>query len=95
MSRLLLGFAALTLLTACGVQGQLERPDPLWNKERAIEVECRRERTHREHLDDRCRQSVAVQPQSATTTLPQSPTAPETPAPDTSTSTATTTTTTP
>ena len=93
MSRLLLGFAALTLLSACGVQGELERPDPLWNKERAIEVECRRERTHHEHLDDRCRQSATVQPQSTAASPPQSPTAPETPAPDTSTSTATATTT--
>ena len=86
MSRLFLGFAALTLLAACGVQGDLERPDPMWNSQRAIQVECRREREHNEHLDRRCTPPAA---QTAPVTPPQSPTAPESPA------TTTTTTTTP
>lgn len=76
MTRLLLGLAALTLTAGCGVQGALERPDPLWNSERAIQSECHRERTHRETLDRRCRQTMSVTPQSTAVTPPQSPTAP-------------------
>jgi hypothetical protein len=76
MTRLLLGFAALTLLSACGVQGDLERPDPLWNSAHAIQSECRRERMHHETLDRRCRQTMQVTPTGTPTTPPQSPTAP-------------------
>lgn len=50
----LLGFAALTLLSACGVQGSLERPDPLWNSEEAIRQECERQIENNERVDPRC-----------------------------------------
>ncbi|MFT3729430.1 MAG: hypothetical protein QM759_16520 [Terricaulis sp.] len=85
MTRLLLGLSALTLLSACGVQGDLARPDPLWNHDHAIASECHRERTHREHLDARCRQTATVQPQTGAAAPPQSPTAPENPATPTTT----------
>jgi len=76
MTRLWLGLAALTLVAACGVQGDLERPDPLWNNARAIQSECRRERAHHETLDQRCRQSMTVTPQTTAAPAPASPTAP-------------------
>ena len=76
MTRLLLGLAALILLSACGVQGDLSRPDPLWNHDHAIASECRRERSHHETLDSRCRQTMTVQPQTGAATPPTSPTAP-------------------
>ena len=105
MTRLLLGLVTLTFVAGCGVQGDLVRPDPLWNREHAIASECHRERTHREPLDARCRQSMTVEPQSTSVTPAQSPTAPNpTPAldpngaddvDDDATTTTTTTTTTP
>lgn len=93
MTRLLLGFVTLALLAACGIQGDLERPDPMWNREHAIVSECRRERMHHEKLDSRCRQSTTVQPQTAPgpVTPPQSPTAPSANGADTTTATTTTT----
>jgi hypothetical protein len=81
MSRLFLGFAALALVSACGIKNGLERPDPLWNSQEAVAHECARERTynsehpaHPQPLDRRC-----GQPQSegqAAMPPPQSPTAP-------------------
>jgi|GEM_PF-2398737 len=78
MSRLLASVAALTLLTACGIQGNLERPNPLWGGQQAIDVECRREREHHERLDRRCNPPPAQQSSSAPA-APVSPTAPENP----------------
>jgi predicted small lipoprotein YifL len=43
MSRIILGLVALTLVSACGVKGGLDRPDPLWNSDDAIRHECRRQ----------------------------------------------------
>jgi predicted small lipoprotein YifL len=43
MSRIILALAALTMLAACGVKGDLDRPDPLWNAEDAIRRECQRQ----------------------------------------------------
>lgn len=40
---LVLAFAALTLLGACGVSGGLDRPPPMWNKERAEAADARRQ----------------------------------------------------
>jgi predicted small lipoprotein YifL len=54
MSRVLLGLAALTLLSACGVRGDLARPDPLWNSEDAIRRECQRQLENNEEQDARC-----------------------------------------
>jgi Prokaryotic lipoprotein-attachment site len=54
MSRLLLGFALLTLVSACGVKGDLARPDPLWNREDAIRAECARQAAQHERQDPRC-----------------------------------------
>ena len=36
MSRLLLALAALTVVSACGIKGDLERPDPMWNSEDVV-----------------------------------------------------------
>ena len=82
MSRLLLGLATLTLLSACGIKNSLQRPDPLWNAQSAIEHDCARQRAynadhpaHPRPLDSRCGQSPA-NAQDTTPPPPQSPTAP-------------------
>lgn len=57
MSRkFLLGFAALAMLSACGVKGDLERPDPLWGSADAIQRECQRQAENNEQQDPRCAQ---------------------------------------
>ena len=56
MSRLLLGLVALTLISACGVKGGLDRPDPLWNSEDAIQRDCERRAANNEPEDPRCAQ---------------------------------------
>jgi predicted small lipoprotein YifL len=56
MSRLLLGLVALAMLSACGVKGGLDRPDPLWNSEDAIRAECQRQIENNEEPDARCSQ---------------------------------------
>ncbi|MGD9816156.1 MAG: lipoprotein [Hyphomonadaceae bacterium] len=56
MNRLLLGLAALTLLSACGVKGDLERPDPAWNRDEAIRRECEQQIARNERPDPRCAQ---------------------------------------
>jgi predicted small lipoprotein YifL len=56
MSRTILALAALTMLTACGVRGDLDRPDPLWNREEAIRRECQRQLENNEPQDARCAQ---------------------------------------
>jgi predicted small lipoprotein YifL len=54
MNRLLLALAALTALSACGIRGDLERPDPMWNSEDAIRRECERQMENNEEVDPRC-----------------------------------------
>ncbi len=54
MTRILLGLAGLTLLSACGIQGDLERPDPLWNREEALRRECARQAEANQPQDPRC-----------------------------------------
>ena len=56
MSRLVLALTALTLLAACGVQGDLARPDPLWGREEAIRRECQRQLENNQERDPRCAQ---------------------------------------
>jgi hypothetical protein len=56
MSRILLALAALTLASACGIKGDLDRPDPLWNSEDAIRRECQRQIENNEEPDARCSQ---------------------------------------
>jgi predicted small lipoprotein YifL len=56
MSRLLFSLAVLTLVSACGVKGDLERPDPLWNSTDAIRRECQRQIDNNEEPDARCSQ---------------------------------------
>ena len=56
MSRLLLALAALTAVSACGIKGDLERPDPLWNSEDAIRRDCERQIENNEDVDARCSQ---------------------------------------
>lgn len=64
MSRVIFGFLALTMLAGCGVQGELERPDPLWNSDEAIRRECQRQIENNEDLDARCTQyQTGAQPQ--------------------------------
>lgn len=56
MSRILLALAALTAVSACGIKGDLDRPDPLWNGDDAIRRECERQIENNEDLDPRCQQ---------------------------------------
>ena len=63
MSRIVLGLAALTLLSACGIKGDLERPDPLWNSEDAIRRECQRQIENNQEPDPRCAQYESGQQQ--------------------------------
>jgi hypothetical protein len=56
MSRFVLGLLALTMVSACGIKGDLDRPDPLWNSEEAIRRECQRQIDNNEDLDPRCAQ---------------------------------------
>jgi predicted small lipoprotein YifL len=56
MSRIVLGLIALTMLSACGIKGDLERPDPLWNSADAIQLECERQAANNEEQDPRCAQ---------------------------------------
>jgi predicted small lipoprotein YifL len=56
MTRLVLGLAALMLASACGIKGDLERPDPLWNSDEAIRRECARQIENNEAPDPRCAQ---------------------------------------
>jgi predicted small lipoprotein YifL len=52
----LLALAALSLVSACGIKGDLERPDPLWNRDEAIRRECQRQLENNEPQDARCAQ---------------------------------------
>ena len=54
MTRIALALAGLTLLPACGIQGGLERPDPLWNRDEAIRRECARQAAANQPQDPRC-----------------------------------------
>lgn len=54
MSRLVLGFVALALVSACGVKGGLERPGPLWNSEEAMRAQCQQQIENNEEPDARC-----------------------------------------
>lgn len=56
MSRLVLAALGLALLSACGIQGDLERPDPMWNRDEAIRRECQRQAENNERQDARCAQ---------------------------------------
>ena len=54
MSRMLLGLAVLTLVSACGVKGDLVRPDPMWNRDEAIRRECQHQIANNQRTDARC-----------------------------------------
>ncbi|MBC7767800.1 MAG: hypothetical protein H7124_03365 [Phycisphaerales bacterium] len=56
MSRSIIAMIALTMLSACGIQGDLARPDPLWNSEEARRRECQRQLEENLPLDPRCAQ---------------------------------------
>lgn len=56
MKRTILILAALTLLSACGIPGDLERPDPLWDREGAIRRECQQQAERNQPQDARCAQ---------------------------------------
>lgn len=56
MNRLLLALALATALSACGVKGDLARPDPLWNAEEAIRRECAERAAQNLPEDPRCAQ---------------------------------------
>jgi len=64
MSRIVLALTALTLLSACGIKGDLERPEPLWNREEAIRRECAEQARRNQPQDARC----AAQQTGASTT---------------------------
>jgi predicted small lipoprotein YifL len=84
MMRLAVGLAALVLVSACGIKGDLERPDPMWNAPAAIRHDCRRQREynethpgHQQPLDPRCTQNDGAQPAPASDQPPQSPPQPQ------------------
>jgi predicted small lipoprotein YifL len=56
MSQFLLALTAAALLGACGIRGDLERPDPLWNADDAIRAECERQAQRNQPQDPRCAQ---------------------------------------
>ncbi len=56
MSRALLALTVLTLVSACGIKGNLDRPDPMWNRDAAIRQECARQLENNERQDARCAQ---------------------------------------
>jgi hypothetical protein len=63
MMRLVLSLGALALLSACGIEGDLARPDPLWSREEAIRRECARQAENNERQDPRCaEQQTSVPP---------------------------------
>jgi hypothetical protein len=73
MMRLALGLAVLVLVSACGIRGDLERPDPMWNSANAIRHDCRRQREynethpgHQQPLDRRCRDANAPETNAQT-----------------------------
>lgn len=80
MNRMLLGLAALTLVSACGIKGDLARPDPLWNRDDVIRRECQHQVENNQRVDPRCaRYQTGVQAPStapATTTTPPAQTPP-------------------
>ncbi|WP_395645831.1 LPS translocon maturation chaperone LptM [Terricaulis sp.] len=53
---MLLGLLALTALSACGIKGGLERPDPMWNREEGIRRECEQQARENRQQDPRCAQ---------------------------------------
>ena len=72
MSRnLLLALAGLTLLSACGVAGGLDRPAPMWNKERAQAADARRtaEACQRQIQNNAQRRHCAENATSSTRTI--------------------------
>lgn len=78
MSRILLGLAALTLVSACGIKGDLARPDPLWNRDEAIRRECQQRVETNQHVDPRCAryQSGVQTPVAPAPTAPPAQTTP-------------------
>ena len=72
MSRMLLGLAVLTLVSACGIKGDLARPDPMWNADEVIRRECAERAANNQHQDPRCAryQSGVQTPPPAATTPP-------------------------
>ncbi len=56
MMRLASVLGALALLTACGIKGDLDRPDPLWNPDEAIRRECARQAENNQPQHARCAQ---------------------------------------
>lgn len=56
MTRLVVALGLLTLAAGCGIKGDLDRPDPMWNTEGAIRAECARQIERNEELDPRCEQ---------------------------------------
>ncbi|HRP10785.1 MAG TPA: hypothetical protein PLK37_07120 [Terricaulis sp.] len=63
MSRLVFSLSALALLAGCGIPGGLERPDPMWGSDEALDYECTRELGRGERRDPRCAERQAPQPQ--------------------------------
>ena len=49
---------------ACGVKGDLARPDPLWNREEVLRQECARQTASNQPLDPRCAQYQTGAPQA-------------------------------
>lgn len=54
MTRLMLALAVVTLVSACGIKGDLARPDPMWNHDEAIRRECAQQARDNRPQDARC-----------------------------------------
>lgn len=86
MTRLMLALAVATLLSACGIKGGLDRPDPMWNSEAAIRRDCATAAQHNRPQDPRCAQYQSGAAASRETTPspnapPATPTQPSTTTP--------------
>lgn len=55
LTKLLIASAALSALSACGLQGDLQRPDPLWGTPDAREAAQLPDRRVDEGIDDELR----------------------------------------
>lgn len=71
MTRIVLGLVALGLLSGCGIKGDLQRPDPMWNSESTIRHECAYRMAHNQPLDPRCAQYQSGVATPAPTPQPQ------------------------
>lgn len=81
MKRLALALIGLALLSACGVKGGLERPDPMWNREEALAREREQQQRDAALAARRAGQTSAPAATAAPTEAAPTDAAPTEPAP--------------